>query len=123
MVWLWESAERIASAYGVDPRIYVGLVLVTIPPFYFAFAVVIRELLRTRDGGRVSLARAFRGRVFVVALVAMAAVWLVPYIYVALWGRNLPVWAVVSFVALMAVGVANTVRGVRKRTKSTEPSP
>ena len=119
MTWLWDYAEGVSAAYGVDPRIYLALVLVTIPPFYFALGVVVRDLGRTREnGGGVSAAKAFRSRSFVVAFFTMVLLWLVPYAYIALWGRRLPVWFVVAFVALMLVGGISLVLRVRRRASS-----
>jgi hypothetical protein len=116
MSWLWDYARGVSAAYGVDPRVYLALVLVTIPPFYFALGMVVRDLARTREnGGGVSLAKAFRSRSFVVALFAMVLLWLAPYIYVALWGRHLPAWLVVAFVAFMLIGGISLVRRVRRR--------
>jgi hypothetical protein len=116
MYWLWDYAQGVTATYGADPRVYLALVLVTIPPFYFALGIVVRDLAQTRENaGGVSLAKAFRSRPFVIALLAMAVLWLVPYIYVALWGRRLPAWFVGAFAALVLVGGISLVRLVRRR--------
>jgi hypothetical protein len=116
MKWLWDYAQGVSATYGVDPRIYLALVLVTIPPFYLALGFVVRDLARTRNGqGGMSVARAMGSRTFGIALASVVVLWLVPYLYVALWGRRLPVWFTVVLVGLMVAGGISLVRRIRRQ--------
>jgi hypothetical protein len=116
MKWLWDYAQGVSATYGVDPRIYLALVLVTIPPFYLALGFVVRDLARTRNGlGGASVARAMGSRTFRIALASVVVLWLLPYLYVVLWGRRLPVWFSVVLVGLMVAGGISLVLRIRRQ--------
>jgi len=121
MKWLWNSAQQVAATYGADPRVYFALVVVTIPPFYLAFAVVVRDLMRTRqETGSVSVRKSLSRPSFGISLLAMAVLWLVPYVYVLLWGHNFPAWFMIVMVALMGGGATGLVRRLRGRVADEE---
>jgi hypothetical protein len=118
----WDLMARIHSSYGVDPRVYLALVLITIPLFYLALGFVIRDLARTRsESGRVSLRAALDRPSFVVALMAMIALWLVTYVYVLFWGVGLPAWLRAAVVAVMVAGAASLVSRIRRKAASANP--
>ena len=121
-----ESAEelmaRVHSAYGVDPRVYFALVLITIPLFYVALGFVVRDLARTRSQtGRVSLRAALDRPSFVLSLMAMVALWLVTWVYILFWGVGLPGWVRAVVVAAMVAGGAGLVSRVRRQATSANP--
>jgi hypothetical protein len=119
---LWDYMEGIHAAYGVDPRIYLTLVLITIPLFYLALGFVVRDLARTRSQiGRVSIREAFRWPSFVLALTAMVALWLVTYVYVLFWGVGLPGWIRAVIVVVMVAGAAGLASRIRRRAASPDP--
>ncbi|TLM94739.1 MAG: hypothetical protein FDZ75_05390 [Actinobacteria bacterium] len=110
---LGQWADSIRATYHVDPRVFIALVLTTIPPFYVAFAVAVRSALRARRGG----IPIWTDRTFVVAVPVVVATWLLPYAYVALFGR-LPVWGWVVFLALLCVGAVRLAAAMRHRTSN-----
>lgn len=119
---LWRYMEGIHAAYGVDPRVYLTLVLITIPLFYVALGFVVRDLARTRrQTGRVSIREAFRRPSFVLALTAMVALWLVTYVYVLFWGVGLPGWVRAAIVVVMVAGAAGLVSRIRRLATSLDP--
>jgi hypothetical protein len=112
-VWVYMAGIR--SAYGVDPRVYLALVVITIPLFYVALGFVVRDLARARSQtGRVSFRAAFSRSSFVLPLVAMVALWLVTYVYVLFWGVGLPGWIRAAIVAVMVAGAAGLAFRVRR---------
>jgi hypothetical protein len=111
----WNLMAHIHSTYGVDPRVYFALVLITIPLFYVALGFVVRDLARTRsETGRLSIRAALDRPSFVLSLMAMVALWLVTYVYILFWGVGLPAWVRVVVVAVMLVGAAALVSRVRR---------
>jgi hypothetical protein len=108
--------EGIRAAYGVDPRVYLAIVLITIPLFYVALGFVVRDLASTRrQTGTVSFREAFRRPSFVLALCSMVALWLATYVYVLFWGVGLPGWIRAAIVVLMVAGGAGLVSRIRRR--------
>jgi hypothetical protein len=119
---LWGYMDGIRATYGVDPRVYLTLVLVTIPLFYVALGFVVRDLARTlRQTGRVSLREALRRPSFALALTAMVALWLVTYVYVLFWGVGLPGWIRAAIVVVMVAGAAGLASRIRRRATSPDP--
>lgn len=108
--WLAGWSQSIQTSYGVDPRIFIGLVLVTVPPFYLALALAVRAFIRAHRAG----VRARSDSTFVAATSAVVALWLLPYGYVALFGR-LPWWGWAAFVAILVTGGYRLVRSGRGR--------
>ena len=118
---LWGYMDGIRATYGVDPRVYLTLVLVTIPLFYVALGFVVRDLARTRrQTGRVSLRGALRRPSFALALTAMVALWLVTYVYVLFWGVGLPGWIRPAIVVVMVAGAAGLASRIRRRATSPD---
>lgn len=118
----WDLMARIGSTYGVDPRVYFVLVLITIPLFYVALGFVVRDLARTRSQtGRVSIRAALDRPSFVLSLMAMVALWLVTYVYILFWGVGLPGWVRAVVVAVMVAGAAGLVSRVRRQATSANP--
>ena len=113
---LWDYLGGFAIRYGADPRIYVGLILVTIPPFYLALGIMIRDLAKLRrQEARVSLDVALRCRSLVVASIVLVVVWAVPYVYVLCWGRNLPGVVLLMVLVLLLAGGLGIVGRARRR--------
>jgi hypothetical protein len=111
--WLTQYADSIRIAYGVDPRVFIALVLVSIPPFYIAFAVAVRSLVRLRQ----QRAPAASDKAFIAASSVVVATWLLPYAYVALFGR-LPWWAWWLLAVLLVAGALRLLRTGRKRASA-----
>jgi hypothetical protein len=112
----WDLMAHIRSSYGVDPRVYFALVLITIPLFYLALGFVVRDLAGTRSQtGRVSIRAAFDRPSFVLSLMAMVALWLVTYVYVLFWGVGLPGWLRAAVVAVMVAGAAGLAFRIRRQ--------
>lgn len=103
--WLAGWSQSIQASYGVDPRIFIGLVLVSVPPFYLALALAVRAFVRAHRAG----VQAWSDSTFITATSAVVALWLLPYGYVALFGR-LPWWGWAAFVVVLVVGGYRLVR-------------
>ena len=111
--WIGELAASVRERYAVDPYVFLALSAVCAPPFYYA----LYRLARALRNDRRAVAR--------WSLLFLAAT-VIPYLYVLVFGRNLPWW--VYGVLAVAVGMsvqqlAGKLRAGRSRTPPDQPSP
>ena len=101
-------AAAIQARHGVDPYLYLALTTVCAPPFYYSI-YRLTKALATRDGRHLSVWSA-------LFLAATA----LPYLYVLLFGRNMPWWIYLVLGALLAHALASLfgkLTGRRRRAK------
>jgi hypothetical protein len=101
---IWRHVLEYGDQYDVDPVLFGILYLAHHPLFWGTMAWIVK---------RVRARRPVRGHV------AMAVFfWLMPYLYVLAFGRNLPVWVYGVVAAVVAVGGTHVVQVVRARLKA-----
>jgi hypothetical protein len=98
------------QTYGVNPVIFLALIVGCSPFFYFSIYRLLKAVVR-KSCGRMGL----WGSVFLVSTAT-------PYVYVMIFGRNLPVWVYGVLVLLVARGVVSLIRKIRtaKRRNADE---
>ena len=89
------------DTYHVDPVVFLVIYLASVPVFYYSLVRTIRALAK-RQGTEAMRWSA----VFLCAVVA-------PFVYVLLFGRNLPWWVYGIIVVLVGQGVWSMVRTLR----------
>ena len=102
---MWESVRDwflgLGAAYGVDPVIF-GIIYVGAIPF---FTLSVGWLVRNaRRGESVVVPALLAGFFFVSA-----------YLYLAIAGRNIPVWVWIFLAVLVAYGAWSTIRDTRRK--------
>lgn len=104
LAWIEETMRTARETYGVDPVIFLVIYLACAPIWYFSLFRTVRAgaLRRTSELLPWSM-------VFLAATVA-------PFVYVMLFGRNLPWWVYGVIAALVAQGVLGLVRRLGKRS-------
>jgi hypothetical protein len=108
--WLSRLSTHVQALYGVDPRIYVGLMFACTPPFYAVLFLALKAV-RKRARGR---AASFTG--------LAAFIYFVPTFYLLAFGHDLPWWMWSVLGALVAWGIASLVsRIVRAHKKQRVP--
>jgi len=100
--WFWSLGPE----YGVDPLIFGAIYVGAIPFFMASIAWLVRN---HRAGKSTVLPVLCAGSCFVSA-----------YVYLAIAGRNIPIWVWIFLGALIAYGVWSTVRSVRKKIAEPE---
>lgn len=95
--WFWS----LGPTYGVDPLVF-GAIYVGAIPFFLAS---IGWLVRRRAAGRS----------IVLPVMCAGACFVSAYVYLAVAGRNIPVWVWFFLAALIAYGAWSTMRDIRKR--------
>ncbi len=107
--------EHARTDYGVDPIVFIVIYLASVPFFYYSIYRMVRALARKRQGEIVPWSM-----VFLAATVA-------PFLYVLLFGRNLPWWVYLLIALLIGQGAYTLVRRLRRggggaRAESSEES-
>lgn len=103
MLERWQQLIRLGDTYGVDPRVFAVLYVAHHPLFWGTMAAL---------AARVRQKRPVR---FWVALAVFF--WLLPYLYVFIWGRGLPWWAWALAGAALVIGGTHAAREIRRRLK------
>jgi DMSO/TMAO reductase YedYZ heme-binding membrane subunit len=94
--------------YGVNPAIFLTIYLACVPLFYYSLFHTLRAL-RRHLGKEVMLWSA----IFLCSTVA-------PFVYVLLFGRNLPWWAYTVIAILIGQGVLALVMKLRRNATASE---
>ena len=95
--WFLSLGEQ----YGVDPLVFGAIYVGAIPFFLLSIAWLVR---RARAGRSTVVPTLLAGFFFVSA-----------YLYLAIAGRNIPVWVWIFLAALVAYGAWSTIRDTRRK--------
>ena len=106
MGWIHATMQTARTAYQVDPIVFLTIYLVSTPFFYYSIFRMVRALAKKRHG-----------EITVWSMVFLAAT-AAPFVYVLIFGRNLPWWVYVVIGLLIGQGVFSLVR---KLTRKPEP--
>jgi hypothetical protein len=100
-----ESAHQwilgLGAEYGVNPYVFGAIYVGAIPFFLLSVGWFVR--------------RARAGRSTVVPMLCAGFCFVSAYLYLALAGRNIPVWVWVFLVILIAYGGWSTIRDTRRK--------
>ncbi|MEW6684846.1 MAG: hypothetical protein AB1393_01385 [Candidatus Edwardsbacteria bacterium] len=99
MSWL----ENIRDTYGVNPYIFGLLYLLGVIPFWFSIYKMAFYLKKEETK-----------KIFRWALVLGASI-VTPFIYVAIWGRNLPFWFWLVVGGLIFSSAFSAIRKLRTK--------
>jgi hypothetical protein len=109
--WALDKAGDLIQAsrtrYGVDPIVWFVISTIASPAFYYGAYRLVRAIVK-----RLPREIMIWGAVFGCAFIA-------PYVYVLLFGRNLPWWVYLIMAALVGQGVYSVVRKIRSRKAET----
>jgi len=101
LAWINDQAAAARDQYAVNPWIFLGLMVACAPFFYYSIYRLVRAVAQ-KDKNRITLWSS-------VFLAATAT----PYLYVLLFGRNLPWYVYLILAALLAQGVYSLVKKIR----------
>lgn len=98
-----EEIMRTASdTYGVNPIIFLVIYLICVPIFYYSIVRTLRAFAR-----KLTTEAMIWSAVFLLATVA-------PFIYVILFGRNIPWWVYVIIAILIGQGIISLIIRLRR---------
>jgi len=98
-------AENIRKTYNVSPYIFGLLYLCCAPFFWFSLYKIVNSIRKGQIDKIVTW-----GMVLGVAI-------LLPFSYVAIFGKNLPGWFWIIVVALVLYSVISLLRNIRKKLR------
>jgi ABC-type Co2+ transport system permease subunit len=101
-----EISKQAVEHYGVNPAIFLVIYLISVPFFYYSLFRMVRAVAKKR-GKEVLL----WSTVFLGATIA-------PFIYVLLFGRNLPWWVYGIIALLIGYGIFSLIRKLRDTNKA-----
>lgn len=101
-------ANGLGAQYGVNPVIFASIYIGAIPLFLASIAWLVRN------------ARA--GKPTVLPVMCAGACFVSAYVYLAISGRNIPVWVWVFLAVLILYGIWSTVRDVRRKIAARDLS-
>lgn len=103
--WAREVMARARETYGVNPVVFLAIFLGSGPVFYYSLYRLLRSLARKAGGATGMWSAVFLG--------ATAA----PYLYVLVFGRNLPAWVYGILALLIGQGAWSLAKRLRKPEK------
>ena len=109
--WIGDLSATIRARHGVNPSVFLALSAVCGPLFYYSLYQMARSMKRDRS----KLGR--WGLIFLAATVT-------PYLYVLIFGRNLPWWMYAVLVVTIGLGIRQLVgklRGGRHSAEAVRP--
>jgi hypothetical protein len=104
LAWIQDLMRAARENYGVDPVAFLIIYLASAPVFYFSIFRMVR-----------ALARKLTNEITLWSMVFLAAT-AAPFLYVLLFGRNLPWWVYVVIGLRIVQGVSSLVRRLTKKT-------
>jgi len=104
--WFEALMQVSRDTYHVDPIVFLVIYLASAPVFYYSAIRTIRALARRRGDEAMRWSA-----VFLCAVIA-------PFVYVLVFGRNLPWWTYGIIVALVGQGVYSLVVKLRGRPRA-----
>ncbi len=93
----------LGAEYGVNPYIFGGIYVGAIPFFLLSIGWLVK---RARAGQSTVVPTLLAGFFFVSA-----------YLYLAIAGRNIPIWVWIFLALLVAYGAFSTVRDTRRKIR------
>jgi len=106
LAWVDAQMNVARDHFGVDPVVFLVLLLGTRPVFYYAIYSMVRAIAKRKTNEITIWSMLF--------LLATAA----PYLYVLFAGRNLPWWVYIIVALLLGQGIYSLVRRLRRKPTS-----
>ena len=109
--FITQKADFIRAEHAVNPYVFLLLLVICAPFFYFSAYRLFRALAARKPDPIIRWSSVF--------LAATA----VPYLYVLVFGRNLPWWVYLVIVLLLGQGVFSLVRKLRRPAPDIQGDP
>ena len=101
-------AQEVKSTYNVNPYIFIGLYLGCAPIFWLSIVQMVRSLAKKNVDKIIKWA------------IVLGITILLPLVYVAIFGRNLPTWFWFVLVGFLILSVLSTLRNIKKKFKEKQ---
>jgi amino acid transporter len=101
--WVRETMNAAREHYGVDPVVFIVIYIASVPVFYYSIFRMVR-----------ALAKRLQKEIMLWSMIFLAAT-AAPFLYVLLFGKNLPWWVYVIIALLIGQGVYSLIRKLAKK--------
>jgi len=98
-----ELMRAARESYGVDPVAFLVIYLASAPIFYYSIFRMVRALAQRKQQEILLWSMVFLGST------------VAPFLYVLVFGRNMPWWVYVVIALLIGQGVYSLIRRLRKK--------
>jgi len=98
-----ELMRAARESYGVDPVAFLVIYLASAPFFYYSIFRMVRALAQRKQKEILLWSMVFLGST------------VAPFLYVLVFGRNMPWWVYVVIALLIGQGVYSLIRRLRKK--------
>ncbi|MGA2380453.1 MAG: hypothetical protein ABSG85_14220 [Spirochaetia bacterium] len=98
-----ELMRAARESYGVDPVAFLVIYLASAPFFYYSVFRMVRALAQRKQQEILLWSMVFLGST------------VAPFLYVLVFGRNMPWWVYVVIALLIGQGVYSLIRRLRKK--------
>jgi len=108
--------DEAVNRFHVDPAIFIVIYLLTIPPNWYSTFLMVRSAYRCyKENKRIPINDLITKPDFIIGLVLCVLTLATPYVYVLIYGSNLPVWFYIYLVILAVLMPYLIIRKVRKK--------
>jgi len=108
--------DEAVNRFHVDPAIFIVIYLLTIPPNWYSTFLMVRSAYRCYKGNkRIPINDLISKPDFITGFVLCVLTLVAPYVYVLIYGSNLPVWFYIYLVMLAVLMPYLIIRKVRKK--------
>lgn len=98
-----ELMRAARESYGVDPVAFLAIYFASAPFFYYSIFRMVRALAQRKQQEILLWSMVFLGST------------VAPFLYVLVFGRNMPWWVYVVIALLIGQGVYSLIRRLRKK--------
>lgn len=105
---LWNHIEQMGRAHGVDPLVFAVLYLAHHPLFWGTMAWLAYRVRKRRP--------------IVLQVILGTFFWLMPYLYILVFGHGLPLWIYGAVAVILIVGGRHAFLEFRKRLAAAKQS-
>lgn len=92
-----------SSDHGVNPYVFITLYLISVPIFYYPL-IYLKRIAKTRNDKETIKKYAVRG------IIISSTAYVIPLVYVLVFGRNLPLWLVLVVCLIVFANILVVVR-------------
>jgi hypothetical protein len=108
LITIWNDLA--VNQYHVDPKVFIFLMILSVPFYYWGWYALLRSALDFKKkfldkGNNLRVTDILAEKSFLWPLATNRLAWVMPYVYVIGWGRNIPWWFWVLFIGWIMISM------------------
>ncbi len=105
------------NTYDVDPYIFVALILISIPFYYYGLFVMAKVAFSLKKQHNLKGKEIIKHHEFVRAFIINQIAWFGPYVYVIVYGNNIPIWVWILLIVYLVIALIIFYKKIYKAIK------